>query len=295
MRIDHLKSFEAAKQYSNFSEAAFSLYVSQSTLSKHIKSLEEDLGVSLFERKHSSVTITPAGKQIALYTNKILELYEEMLSVAHNYSGVSHKKLRIVSMYDMTQYGIVDAIVQYEKNIENFHVESLECEHNDMIKQLANDNTDMVIGYKELLHNTNEYICVPLRKDCLVLVVNAKHPIGQNNIINLSDVDNIKFCFPQEDFALFNYFCDSCIASGISPNLTRSNVRLSTIKQYILAEMRGTLQISERAKRFFKEPDFSIVSLKDIEPLTLSILYNENKKNKFVDDFTNHAVSFFSN
>ena len=59
--LDFLRGFEAAGRRLSFTLAAEELFVTQSALSRQIKALEDALGVPLFERKHRSLAMTPAG------------------------------------------------------------------------------------------------------------------------------------------------------------------------------------------------------------------------------------------
>jgi len=59
--LDFLRGFEAAGRRLSFTLAAEELFVTQSALSRQIKALEDALAVPLFERKHRSLALTPAG------------------------------------------------------------------------------------------------------------------------------------------------------------------------------------------------------------------------------------------
>jgi DNA-binding transcriptional LysR family regulator len=59
--LDFLRGFEAAGRRLSFTRAAEELFVTQSALSRQIKSLEDALGVALFERRHRALALTPAG------------------------------------------------------------------------------------------------------------------------------------------------------------------------------------------------------------------------------------------
>ncbi len=64
MNIEALKYFQYIAKYKNITQAAKHLYISQSTLSRHIMSLENELGVKLFERNNKMVTLTEAGRML---------------------------------------------------------------------------------------------------------------------------------------------------------------------------------------------------------------------------------------
>ena len=60
--LDFLRGFEAAGRRLSFTLAAEELFLTQSALSRQIKSLEDALGVALFERRHRTLALTPAGR-----------------------------------------------------------------------------------------------------------------------------------------------------------------------------------------------------------------------------------------
>lgn len=294
MRFDHLLCFEALKKYRNFSEAAENLYITQSALSKQLKSFEQELGVILFERNHSTIELTPIGERISIYVGMILNEYDRMILEAKDYIKNEKRKLRIASFYEMSQYGITDLIVDFEHDQHNFHIESKECDHLQMIHYLCNRQTDIIIGYRELWPDGANYYSMPLKKDDLVLVVHESHPLARKDMISLADVQHERFCFPREDESLFKLFYNTCVSAGFAPNHTLSNVRLGTIKRYILEGMRVTLQTRIRATNFFSEPVFHLIDVKETPLLTLTIMTNENLLSELGREFMQFAYQFFN-
>ena len=61
MELKQLQSFCAVVQYRSFTRAAEKLYLSQPTVSTHIRQLEEELGTKLFERRGRSIVLTESG------------------------------------------------------------------------------------------------------------------------------------------------------------------------------------------------------------------------------------------
>jgi DNA-binding transcriptional LysR family regulator len=284
LRIENFLCFKAIKHYMNFTEAAESLYMSQSALSKQIRNMEDVLGVTLFERGHSIIRLTPAGEQVAIHIEAILNEYEHMCLSAKHYQNIENK-LRIATLFEMAQYGITDMIVTFEKKESDFHIESRECEHNNMLDLLETNQTDIVIGYQEFWPKLFAYTSVPLRKDRLVLIVNQHHPLAKYDTIELAAAKDERFCFPQEDSSLFKFFKDSCIAAGFVPRLTQSDVRLSTIRYYIRDGMRVTLQPYIRAMNSFIGSEFRIIELHDAPILTLSIIADDAKLSRTGKEF----------
>ena len=61
MDLNYIREFVVLANTCNYMEAAEQLFISQSALSRHIKNLEEELGVSLFDRSTRSVTLNAFG------------------------------------------------------------------------------------------------------------------------------------------------------------------------------------------------------------------------------------------
>ena len=72
MELRQLKYFIKTAQTLNFSEAARSLYITQSTLSQQIKALEDELGCPLFERNSHNVSLTESGEIMVPLVKQIL-------------------------------------------------------------------------------------------------------------------------------------------------------------------------------------------------------------------------------
>src|SRR5438309_1603493 len=78
--IGTLRAFEAASRLGSFKAGAAELGVTPAAVSHQIKSLEDALGLSLFERLHRSLRLTAAGKQLAAAAQEAFRLLERTLS-----------------------------------------------------------------------------------------------------------------------------------------------------------------------------------------------------------------------
>src|SRR5437868_12334799 len=70
--LDFLKGFDAAVRRGSFTRAAEEMFLTQSALSRQIQTLEEQLGVQLFERAHRQIVLTEAGRTLHETTQTIL-------------------------------------------------------------------------------------------------------------------------------------------------------------------------------------------------------------------------------
>ena len=80
MEFKQLESFAAVVRLNSFTKAAESLYISQPTISTHIRALEEELGTRLIMRTTKNIEVTPEGMKLFEYSVNILELRDRMMS-----------------------------------------------------------------------------------------------------------------------------------------------------------------------------------------------------------------------
>ena len=79
MEFKQLESFAAVVRLNSFTKAAESLYISQPTISTHIRALEEELGTRLIMRTTKNIDVTPEGMKLFEYAINILELRDRMM------------------------------------------------------------------------------------------------------------------------------------------------------------------------------------------------------------------------
>lgn len=102
MDIDKMKSVLAVARTHSFSEAAVEISLSQSSVTKHVLSVEAELGVSIFSRSNTSksVALTDDGQVFVKYAQEILELYESMYKQIKKLPG-DEKIPMVVNMIPM--------------------------------------------------------------------------------------------------------------------------------------------------------------------------------------------------
>jgi len=104
VNIRDLKYFVAVSETMHFGKAAERCFVSQPTLSGQIKKLEEELGVSLFERTNRSVAITPVGELVLLHAKRLLEQSDAIVQLTRAHSDPLAGPLRVGAIPTISPY-----------------------------------------------------------------------------------------------------------------------------------------------------------------------------------------------
>jgi len=95
--IRQLRALNAVARHGGFSRAAREVRITQPTLSTHIRNLENQLGVKLFDRAGRSVTLTPAGEIFSEYTSRILDLCDQAAEALQAHLGQIKGEIDVVA------------------------------------------------------------------------------------------------------------------------------------------------------------------------------------------------------
>ncbi len=184
-----LKVFYSVAKNQSFTKAATELFVTQPAVTKHVKLLEEHLGVRLFERKGNFIVMTAAGEVLYKYASEIFHLYQEALFELGAMKNQHQGSLRLGASTTIAQYIISPVLASYHEKFPNVQLGLIngnteQIEHAVISKQIE---LGIVEGKK---HQTGlKYL--DFAQDELVAVVHTKSKLAKHDLIQLSDLQSI--------------------------------------------------------------------------------------------------------
>ena len=120
MEFKQLESFAAVIKCNSFTKAAEKLYISQPTISTHIRALEEELNTRLILRTTKSIEVTPEGRKLFDYAESILQLRNRMVDEC---TGGNKKMLHLAASTIPSAYILPQVLPAYgEHNPDNYFV-----------------------------------------------------------------------------------------------------------------------------------------------------------------------------
>lgn len=170
MTIAQVKYFLAILKYGGFSAAADEIFISQSSLSKQIKSLELELGIALFDRSGNKVTLTPGGKLFLKYAESINESCEMLHAELDRYQRYRQTEiLALGTLPLMQEYHIASQLALFQKHYHSAQINISEADQTDILHLLASQKLDLAILRLDYLpQDVFEYY--PIHQDKFVLV-----------------------------------------------------------------------------------------------------------------------------
>ena len=263
MDIKYISEFVELVSAGKFSEAAERLFLSQSSLSKHMKTLENDLGVELFERETKrKVILSDFGTLFLPYAEQISILYKEYLALQEKQKSAQSATLRIGSIPTMMPYRITDLLAAYQEtkpglilNVEELET-AISCER---IRQGTLDCA-FIREAPESLDPTLEHISYTADRLCAVLREN--HPLAGQKTIHLEQLSQEDFLLLKENSFMYEMCVRACQRVGFTPNIIYTGSRGDNIANMV---SRGS-GVALLTKRPIEHMRFPHVVMVDIEP-----------------------------
>lgn len=292
MTIEQVQCFLEIEKQMNFSVAADELCISQSSLSKHIKALESELGVLLFNRNTRNISLTLAGVQFSIHAKKILDEYNKITNEIKKYSNKRNKSISITSIPVLNQYGITDVITKFKQGHPDVDLFIMEKDTSYVIKSLENMNTEVAILRDNYIPNGN-YKVFPLVDDELVIITGKEHPFADKGYISLAEAAHENFILIGNDTCLYNTCIKECSKVGFAPVTVFSNVRVETIRNFV-AHGLGVSLIMKKVAEYLDDPDIRIIELKEKPVQKVSIVTKDEELTPICSEFIQFAVEYFS-
>lgn len=234
MELRQLKYFVKAAETLNFSEAARSLNIAQSTLSQQIKQLEDDLGVALFNRPGHSLTLTEPGEELLPRARKAIYDVEACTSRMQDLQNLLAGTLEIGVTYSFSPI-LTETITDFMKlhpGVKlNIHYKPMA----ELMEMLHDRSIDFVLAFRPLVRD-EEIESHVLFDNQLSVIVHENHSLASYDKISLAELSRHDLALPTRGLQARNAF-DHYIAPNhlfhfkVKLELNEVNILLKLIKR----------------------------------------------------------------
>lgn len=182
--LTKLQTFYYVTQSMSFSEAADHLHLTQPAVSHHIKSLEQDLGVELFERAGSTLRLTDAGRLLLPRARKMMHESIEIKQMIRAMEERIVGRLRIACSTTTGKYITPQFAARFHRRHPDVDIAVLNCTAPNVIQQLQREEADLGVVSHEVCGNGME--AQEFFRDHIILIVPRDHPWSQRHQIDVS-------------------------------------------------------------------------------------------------------------
>lgn len=274
MRVEQLEYFLAASTSGNFAVAAENCFVSQSTLSKQIKKLEEELGFLLFDRSGRSARLTEAGIVFQEHANRLIRDYQEMLTAVAPFRDKSGFSIRIYSLPVLAAYGLLDRFQAYRIRFPDCRLQVNECNVSDAVWALQNGQADIILTRgavaekKFAKESTYEIHCVIPDKPALL--VSRNHPFASRKSMPLLEAKDETFHLLRYNTLPYIEFYNNCLKIGFTPHVSPLSLDAHSIA-HTIQHYGGVSLLAEQVARYNAAMDEGICVVSITEDMDLCL------------------------
>lgn len=292
MEIQQLKYFLEIVKRGSFTAAAAELNISQSSLSKHLKALEEELGVRLLDRSTRSFKVTGAGEEFYEFASRTIEEYNELQSKMDSHRDKIKRTLTIGTIPVMSQYGITSLIASFIKQQGDIDVGIIEGRSHEILELLDSRKIDLAFIRTVSLPGSG-YKVRPLVDDELVLVVPKGHPLAGRESVDLSAAANESFILLDSGPGIHDLCLEACREAGFEPHILHEYTRIETIIGAVRESM-GVSLLMRKVVEHFESKDISIVRLRREYATTVALVSLIGKKpSGIMKEFCSYTEEWF--
>ncbi|MBV6618487.1 LysR family transcriptional regulator, partial [Acinetobacter baumannii] len=176
---------ETVRQNFNLTEASAALYTSQSGVSKHIKDLEDELGVQLFVRKGKRLLgLTEPGQSLLSIVERMLVDAENIKRLADDFNKVDEGTLTIATTHTQARYVLPPIVNQFKKLFPKVHLILQQASPVEIAEMLLQGEADIGIATESLTTEEN-LASIPYYQWQHSIITPQDHPLTQLDKIDL--------------------------------------------------------------------------------------------------------------
>jgi LysR family hydrogen peroxide-inducible transcriptional activator len=229
----------ALAEQCHFGRAAESCAVTQSTLNEGIKELEARLGVSLFERSHRHVMLTPVGKEIATRAQRLLVDAEELVRWARNALEPLSGPLRLGIFPTVGPYVLPSLLPHLRTSLPKLKLYVREAPTTVLLDKLAGGELDILLV--AIPYHLGDVEVMEITEDPIVVAMPRNHPLCHHEVVSRDDLAREQLLLIEDGHCLRSHSLQACRIVDPVHNEVFQATSLRTLVQMVAAELGITL------------------------------------------------------
>lgn len=245
MTLNELRYVVAVADARHFGRAAEACHVSQPSLSVAIRKFEDELGITLFERGHGEVSVTPAGERVIAQARRVLTEVDQLRSIASESQDQLATPLRLGAIYTIGPYLLPELIPVLHERAPEMPLVIEENYTGRLRERLKQGELDAIIV--SLPFEEPGVATLPLYDEPFVAVLPGSHPLRDKQSLQLDDMAHETLlmlgaghCFRDQVLEL----CPACQRTVTADGSTPRNLEgtsLETIRHMVATGMGVTI------------------------------------------------------
>lgn len=239
MELRQIQYFIEVAKREHVTEAALSLHVAQSAVSRQIFNLESELGVSLFIREGRNVKLTEIGRQFLEHMEQAVKVIENARREIEEYLDPEKGIVRIGFPSSLAHYTLPTVISAFRAKYPDVRFQLKQGSYHGLIDSVIKGEIDMaLVGPLPKLEKIQGDI---LFTEKVVALLPSNHPLASKRELSLSQLKNESFILFPKGFVLRDIIVNACRQIGFQPKVSFEGEDIDAIKGLVSAGLGLTL------------------------------------------------------
>lgn len=235
MDLREIQLFMEVADQQSFTKAAERTYLTQPSLSKVVKKLEEELQVELFDRSTRHLWLTDAGKVVYQQGQKSLESLAELKVLLNELRNVKTGKIKIGIPPLVGTLVFPDMALKFHAKYPKVWLQLIELGAKRIVNLVEENKVDL--GISVLPVDEEKLNVYPLISDEFVVFIYDDHPLSNKENLAISELKHENFILFSNDFTLHDSVINACKENGFEPNVSYETSQWDLITELVAAKM----------------------------------------------------------
>lgn len=199
MRMSYLHEFVVLTNTMSYTATAKQLFLTQSTLSKHIAALEKDLGAELIEHTGSGVSLTEAGMT---FRDDAVTILNDYRKATERIAALKHRResfIRIGYLRDAALPLLAPLSEWFKRNHPGIELQFLSSDYQNLPEALDSHRVDVIITMDADAKLHDRCCSIPLYADSFVVALSQQNPLAERDSLTLYELQNETLLVPSNE------------------------------------------------------------------------------------------------
>lgn len=274
MELRQLQYFLMVAQEQSFAKAAKKTYVSQQALSKSVLSLEQELGVPLFERLPHGVELTEYGQTLLKKAYRITNSVNEAVSEIHNMKDNVGRTIQLAITTGVEDTFQVKDLLRFQDIYPQYRISTIASTDREIERMMLSEKIELGILGARGDSSKLDFTC--LRESATLLAVHKDNPLSQRASVCLEDLKEECFISGASDYYANNRMRAICNMLGFTLDVRHQTENITYIAQ-LVDNGQGIFLCPATSMESFDYPNIRLVPIRD-DPKIFSV-HLATKKN----------------
>ncbi len=228
---------ETVRQDFNLTEVANALYTSQPGVSKHIKDLEDELGIEIFVRRGKRLLgLTEPGKELVEVVQRILLDSHNLRRIADQFASRETGHFVVATTHTQARYALPRIIKWFKADYPKVHLTLLQGSPREIAELVVTGQADVGIATEEL-NNSPELASFPFYSWHHAIIVPKGHPLLGIERVTLDLLADYPIITYHEGFTGRAHVDRAFAEAGVVPDIVLSAIDADVIKTYVALDL----------------------------------------------------------